>query len=390
MIADNEDKLQKAIDILKDWCTTWKLNVNLSKSQVVHFRKTRRKRTNFKFSFGNKLLELVPKYRYLGVIFDENLNFNECANTLANSAGRALGSVISKFSPLKNIMFSTYTKLYDTTVWPILNYCSSVWSYKKHQPATKIQNRACRYFLGVHKNAPDLAVQGEMGWELTEFKYYMSMLRLWNRLIKLDKTRITRCIFEWDLQNFNSESWCGKIWNVFDVLNLHEVFENGEEVNLSHIRSKLDSIIQNIWCEKLAYKPKLRTYVHIKEKIETEPFLKSNITKFQRSLLTQLRIGILPLAVETGRYYRIALENRTCQICSENLIEDEVHFVCNCKAYASVREKFLPRFMSYFNVNEMDAYDKFCNILKVDNVRLLSDYINELWNVRKNLLYLTF
>ena len=309
LIAEDENKLQKEIDILKDWCTHWKLNVNLSKSQVVHFRKSRRKLTKFKFSFGNNVLELVPKYRYLGVIFDENLNFNECATTLADSAGRALGNVISKFSSFKNIMFSTFTKLFDTTVWPILNYCSSVWSYKKHQYATKIQNRACRYFLGVHKNAPDLAVQGEMGWELTEFKYYLSMLRLWNKLMKLDHTRITRCIFEWDLQNFNPDSWCGKIWNVFDLLNLHEVFENGQEVNLSNIRSKLEIIMQNTWCEKLAYKPKLRTYVHIKNKLETESFLKSNINKFQRSLLTQLRIGILPLEIETGRYYCIALEN---------------------------------------------------------------------------------
>ena len=109
----------------------------------------------FKFRFGNNVLELVPKFRYLGVIFDENLNFNECVGTLADSAGRALGNVISKFSSFKNIMFSTFTKLFDTTVWPIINYCSSVWSYKRHQYATKIQNRACRYFLGVHKNAPE-------------------------------------------------------------------------------------------------------------------------------------------------------------------------------------------------------------------------------------------
>ena len=144
----------------------------------MHFRRPRKKITSFEFRFGDKLIEVVAKYRYLGVIFDENLNFRECAITLADSAGRALGSVISKFKSFKNIRFSTFTKLFDTTVWPILDYCSGIWSYKKHQFATKIQNRASRYFLGVHKNAPDLAVQGEMGWVLAEFKYYLAMLRL--------------------------------------------------------------------------------------------------------------------------------------------------------------------------------------------------------------------
>ena len=388
LIAEDEKKLQRAIDILKDWCINWKLNVNLTKSQIVHFRKSRKQLTKFRFIFGDKELQMVKKYKYLGIIFDETLNFTECATTLADSAGRALGSIISKFSSFKNIMFTTFTKLYETTVWPILDYCSSIWSYKKHQFASKIQNRACRYFLGVHKNAPDLAVQGEMGWVLSEFKYYMSMLRLWNKLVKLEPTRITRCIFEWDLQNFNPNSWFGKILNVFELLDMYQIFENGEQINLPEAKNKLNIVMQSIWCEKLAYKPKLRTYAHIKNGIETEHFLTGRINKFKRSLLTQLRIGILPLAVETGRYYRIPFDKRSCQICKENLIEDEIHFVCKCTSYVPIREKFFPKFREYFNINEMDIYDQFCNILKVSNVKLLAEYINELWNTRKSIVYL--
>ena len=84
-------------------------------------------------------------------------------------------------------------------------------------------------------------MQGEMGWVLAEYKYYLSMLRLWNKIIKLNPKRITRCIFEWDLQNFNNDSWCGKIWNIFDLLNMHDVFEYGEEVNLSDVENKLNT-----------------------------------------------------------------------------------------------------------------------------------------------------
>ena len=74
-------------------------------------------------------------------------------------------------------MFSTFTKISDTTVWPILDYCSSVWSYKKHQYATKIKNiiEHRDIFRGT-QNAPDLAVKGEMGWVLAEYMHYLSML----------------------------------------------------------------------------------------------------------------------------------------------------------------------------------------------------------------------
>ena len=214
------------------------------------------------------------------------------------------------------------------------------------------------------------------------------MLRLWNKLVKLEPNRITRCILEWDLQNFNPNSWCGKICNVFELLNMYNVFENGQEIHLSDAKNKLSVVMHSVWCEKLAYKPKLRTYAHIKNTIETEHYLKGKINKFQRSLLAQLRIGILPLAVETGRYYRMPFENRTCQICKENHIEDEVHFVCECTSFLSIRQKFYEKFREYFSITEMDTYDQFCNILKVQNVRLLADYINELWNTRKSILYL--
>ena len=76
------------------------------------------------------------------------------------------------------------------------------------------------------------------------------------------------------MQNFNPNSWCGKIWNVFELLNMYNVFENGEEINLIEARNKLSVVMHSIWCEKLAYKPKLRTYAHIKNSIETETILK--------------------------------------------------------------------------------------------------------------------
>ena len=45
-----------------------------------------------------------------------------------------------------------------------MDYCGSIWAHGKSKLADKIQNRAIRYFLGVHCNAPILAIQAEMGW----------------------------------------------------------------------------------------------------------------------------------------------------------------------------------------------------------------------------------
>ena len=213
------------------------------------------------------------------------------------------------------------------------------------------------------------------------------MLRLWNKLISLDPTRITRVIFEWDHQNLNPDSWSGKMWNVFDLLNLSDTFLNGTEVNILQAKRKLNMIMHQTWCEKLPFKPKLRTYMLIKNSLEPESFVTGFLNKFQRSLITQLRIGILPLAVETGRYYRTPLENRVCQICNDNLVEDEFHFVCKCTAYSDIRLRYFPHFNKLFKIYEMDVYEQFYNIIKTEKYKLLVNYINEIWQTRKSMLY---
>ena len=45
---------------------------------------------------------------------------------------------------------------------------------------------------------------------------------------------------------------------------MYNVFENGQEIHLSDAKNKLSVVMQTIWCEKLANKPKLRMYAHIK------------------------------------------------------------------------------------------------------------------------------
>ena len=55
--------------------------------------------------------------------------------------------------------------------------------------------------------------------------------------------------------------------------------KNGEKLHLSEVKDKLNIIKQSMWCKKLSYKPELRIYVQIKDTIETEPFLKRDISE---------------------------------------------------------------------------------------------------------------
>ena len=68
----------------------------------------------------------------------------------------------------------------------------------------------------------------------------------------------------------------------------------------------------------------------IKPIAEIEPYIASNLPRYQRSLLAQLRFGILPLSIETGHAQKKKVEERICPLCPDG-VEDETHFICICE-----------------------------------------------------------
>jgi len=63
----------------------------------------------------------------LGIVLNEFLDFHEIAKNVAMSASRALGLIISKSRAFGGFHYSTFTKLYDSLVWPIISYSAPLW-----------------------------------------------------------------------------------------------------------------------------------------------------------------------------------------------------------------------------------------------------------------------
>ena len=71
--------------------------------------------------------------------------------------------------------------------------------------------------------------------------------------------------------------------------------------------------------------------------------------KWKKSILAQLRLGILLLSIKTGRYKlmkdkqgkfrRIKPEARLCLVYDSGLTEDESDFLLECTCYNKMRQK---------------------------------------------------
>lgn len=78
-----------------------------------------------------------------------------------------------------------------------------------------------------------------------------------------------------------------------------------------------------------------------KEQFETEHYVKIVNNRARRRALAQLRCGVAPIRLETGRYERgkhLPVEQRCCYVC-QNSVESEIHVIVHCPLYQDLREE---------------------------------------------------
>ena len=384
LLAENEDNLQALLNILHNWCSKWRLRVNIAKTKIVHFRPRTKQITSHNFYYGPKEIEKVQSYKYLGITLDEFLKFDRCAASLASSGGRALGGIISKFKSLKNVGYDTYTKLFNAGVRPILEYGSGIWGYVKSKEIDIVYSRAMRYYLGVHRFTPTAGIYGDMGWLRPHFHRYISILRFWNRCINMGDDRLTKKIFLWDLDR--KKGWGEEIKSIFISLDLQDKFENIECCDLDFVNERIKTLAEHSWKTDIQSKPKLRTYTQFKNKYETELYVNRLQNRRKRSLFAQFRLGVLPLRIETGRFRNLPCEQRICQTCDMNKVEDEFHFIMECTIYQDLRNVLFfqaQRLNSEFN--DLSDIPKF--LFLVSLWRETACYIESAWKQRQDIIY---
>ena len=389
LLSDNAEHLQSMLDTLHTWCTKWKVFINKENSNIVHFRKVNSRQSTHNFKVGPLIIDYASQYEYLGIIFTEYLSFDKNAEALADSGRRALGALVSKLKKNNFMGYQTYTKLYNSCVIPVLDYGSEIWGFKQYSYQDVVQNKALRIYLGVHRFAPVAGLEGDMAWFSPSHRRWINMLRYWNKLISMENSRLTKRIFEWahGLASGGTTNWCKDVFNILSAINKITVFENKQQVNIDECKLLLSQIQANKWFNILHLKPKLRFYVKFKNVFEVEKYAKINLSHSERSVLAQIRFGILPLHVETGRFTNTAIDERTCRVCDSNNVEDEMHFMFECNSYEIPRNAFFENVLyhcpDFYYLEENDQLKFiFCEV-----PRLTAKFIKACLEIRKNILY---
>ena len=90
ILANNSEDLQNGLDLLHDYCSKWKLTVNINKTKVMIFREGGLLPRILAFNYNGVPLEIVSQFKYLGIVFTPGGSFSEAQNTLAGQAQKAI------------------------------------------------------------------------------------------------------------------------------------------------------------------------------------------------------------------------------------------------------------------------------------------------------------
>jgi hypothetical protein len=122
--TENVDGMQTMLNVFSEYYNTWKLQVNIAKTKVVIFSKSKVTQ-NTRVMSDNKELGICESYNYLGILFNFNNNFLNAKKKLVEQAQKALYSVYYKIRNIK-IPLDLQLKMFDTLVSPILLYACEV------------------------------------------------------------------------------------------------------------------------------------------------------------------------------------------------------------------------------------------------------------------------
>lgn len=211
--------------------------------------------------------------------------------------------------------------------------------FKSHPCLDDVLNRAARFYMGVNKTCPLPCLCIEMGW-LTNFRRrQLCLIRYYCCLQKMDDYRLPKRIYR--NTKYNKNSWAADFKAVLDELFLGHYWETDSVIPLDiaklMVREKCKEELESAVNERI----KLRAYKTLIVRLQPAAHIKRSIVKNHRSLVGQLRCGILQLRIESGRYRGEKVEERICNYCDMNVVEDEFHFIFECPLYSDERVDML-------------------------------------------------
>jgi hypothetical protein len=166
--VQDQRQLQEDLDHLQAWEADWLMEFNPDKCEVLRITNKRSPRPS-SYSIHGHELRLEPAGKYLGVIIDGKLTWNQHVDSTCRKANGTLAFLRRN---IKSCPRSVRNQAYTTLVRPILEYAGVVWDPHTQRNIAKleaVQRRAARFAVGDYGQTSSVTgMLDELGWPTLE------------------------------------------------------------------------------------------------------------------------------------------------------------------------------------------------------------------------------
>ena len=145
LFSESKEGLQYQLDCFLQYCKDWKLEVNIDKTKIMIFTKGSIPQ-NHSFYYDGKQLEIVKKFKYLGIFLSQSASFMKTKKYVSNRALKAMYAVLKKGRCL-NLSITDQLHLFDKIVVPVLLYGCEIWGFGNLDIIERIHLKFCKMLL---------------------------------------------------------------------------------------------------------------------------------------------------------------------------------------------------------------------------------------------------
>ncbi|GFT41890.1 RNA-directed DNA polymerase from mobile element jockey, partial [Nephila pilipes] len=146
--------LQNYLKKHQNWLPKWRIAINTEKSSAIIFRKgrLRRRQHPIPLTLFNGTIPWTKETKYLEVILDHNLKYNEHINYIAKNFKTKLAQLIPLLRKSSKLTLENKRLIYLQYIQPLLSYACAIWGTISQTNINKlhvIQNRRLRLITGA-------------------------------------------------------------------------------------------------------------------------------------------------------------------------------------------------------------------------------------------------
>jgi hypothetical protein len=194
LMADSAEELQEMAAVVHEFCSKWRIEVNTTKSQVMVVKPAGAEPVPFVWKIGGTKLKVVHKYKYLGLIFSDDLSWEPHSRRVVKKVGATLarlGVLLSR----RELPTALKSLVWNSVAGSVLNYGAEVW-----EPPTKklglqlesLQHKAGVKILRLRKTSQREATRAVLGWKSLESQRAVAKLRFRGKLLGMGTHRLAR------------------------------------------------------------------------------------------------------------------------------------------------------------------------------------------------------